>query len=195
MLIKGVYRDIIRRCGREIADTGWSSNNISKDYGKFLAALMKKDFQKKAGIDYLIVGTGSAGQDQNERENNFKERATTFFTNANLDIKNLSRPLLFSPGNDNWIWANAIDPKNITYLVGNNLPQNISNSINVRIPFDEGVPSQDTLVFGEFALLGIDMVDNKFDINKMFFIDYVSHGKITKDKSTQLVRDIKLTFP
>ena len=42
MEIKGEYRDILRRNNAAIIDTGWRSNTIADDFGRFLAALMKK---------------------------------------------------------------------------------------------------------------------------------------------------------
>ncbi len=50
--------------------------------------------------------------------------------------------------------------------------------------------------FKEFALLGIDKnSDNQFDTTRLFLVNYVSHGAITKDKDTELSRTIKLMFP
>ena len=60
MSIKGEYRDVLSKNGEVIVDTGWKSNAIVEDYGRFLAALMKKDFKETVGIDYMAVGSGSS---------------------------------------------------------------------------------------------------------------------------------------
>jgi hypothetical protein len=73
MKIKGEYRDILSRNGEVIVDTGWQSNVIVADYGRFLAALMKKDFKQTVGIDYMAVGSGS-GNDKD-----FKNQVEEFF--------------------------------------------------------------------------------------------------------------------
>ena len=192
MQINGAYRDILKCSGREIEDFGWRHNDIAKDFGRFLAALMKKDFNKLAGIDYLAVGGGSGGYDE------FKEGVKSFFNSANSDPKVLDRP--FTPQSKSyWVWAKKIveTEDKIKYLgEDGNETDAITNKILVHISLKEGVPPHDTpLEFKEFALLGIGLVGDKFDVDKMFFVDYVNHPTITKDKNTQLIRDIKLTFP
>jgi hypothetical protein len=122
MKIKGEYRDILSKNGEVIVDTGWLSNVIVADYGRFLAALMKKDFNGQVGIDYMAVGSGS--KDDVE----FKSRVKSF-------------------------------------------------------------------LFEEFALLGIDKESGSFVQEKLFFINYVDHGLITKDENMELTRTIILTFP
>ena len=62
MKIKGDYRDVLSSNGTVIKDTCWQSNVIVEDYGRFLAALMKKDFEQTVGIDYMAVGSGSGGE-------------------------------------------------------------------------------------------------------------------------------------
>ena len=74
MRIKGEYRDVLSKDGEVIKDTGWKSNVIVEDYGRFLAALMKKDFEQTVGIDYMAVGSGS-GEDYAV----FKNKVEEFF--------------------------------------------------------------------------------------------------------------------
>jgi hypothetical protein len=73
MRIKGEYRDVLSKDGEVIKDTGWKSNVIVEDYGRFLAALMKKDFEGLVGIEYMAVGGGS------ENYVEFKEKVEEFF--------------------------------------------------------------------------------------------------------------------
>ena len=37
-------------------DTGWQANTIVPDFGKLLAALMKKENNEFVGIEYIAVG-------------------------------------------------------------------------------------------------------------------------------------------
>jgi hypothetical protein len=184
MNIKGEYRDVLSRNGKVIADTGWKSNTIVDDYGRFLAALMKKDFgDKVVGIDYMAVGSGSANSAA------FKENVIEFFKSGKLD-----QP--YKPTPEDWVWANKIEAGTmIRYLdeKGNVIvdPNKITNKLEIKVKFGETEPSGDTLEFREFALLGID----KSNPDMMFFINYVDHGLITKDPSMELTRTIELTFP
>ena len=61
MNIEGKYRDILSRNGATLRDTGWKSNTIVADYGRFLAALMKKDYEGQGGIEYMAVGGSDKG--------------------------------------------------------------------------------------------------------------------------------------
>jgi len=58
MKIKGEYRSVLSRKGEVIMDTCWKSNDIVEDYGRFMAALMKKDFKGEVEIDYMAVVNG-----------------------------------------------------------------------------------------------------------------------------------------
>lgn len=184
MNIKGEYRDVLSRNGKVIVDTGWKSNTIVDDYGRFLAALMKKDFgDKVVGIDYMAVGSGSANSAA------FKENVIKFFKSGKLD-----QP--YKPTPEDWVWANKIEADTmIRYLdeKGNVIvdPNEITNKLEIKVKFGETEPSVDTLEFREFALLGID----KSNPDMMFFINHVDHGLITKDPSMELTRTIELTFP
>ena len=182
MKIKGEYRDVLSRNGEVIADTGWKSNTIVEDYGRFLAALMKKDFKEQVGIEYMAVGSGSDNDSAV-----FKGKAVEFFNWLNEG--NLG-PL---KGADYWAWAKKIDVGKIKYRDDQG---KVTNKLEMEVIVEKKEPSEETLVFKEFALLGIDKnSDGTFDTNKMFFINYVEHGPIAKDKDMELTRDIKLTFP
>ena len=188
MRIKGEYRDILSRNGEVIVDTGWQSNVIVADYGRFLAALMKKDFEGLVGIDYMAVGGGS------ENYVEFKDRVEDFFDSISPD--DLPTP---EPG-DNWVWAKKIEPNWINYLdeegnVVDDSDENITNRLRIEVTFGKNEPSEETFDFKEFALLGIDTADDTFNTGKLFFINYVDHGLITKDATTELTRTIQLTFP
>jgi len=115
MNIKGKYRDILSRNGEIIADTGWKSNTIVGDYCGFLAALMKKDFEQKVGIEYIAVGSGS---DKDSAV--FKERVKEFFEWRNsTESDGDSGP--FEDGTKGeegyyWVWAKEITDSDIEYL-------------------------------------------------------------------------------
>ena len=81
MNIKGEYRDVLSRNGTVIVDTRWKSNEIVDDYGRFLAALMKKAFEQKVGIEYIAVGSGSKGDVE------FKRRVKSFFEPPSTESK------------------------------------------------------------------------------------------------------------
>ena len=194
MKIKGEYRDVLSRDGAVIVDTGWHSNVIVADYGRFLAALMKKDFNEKVGIEYMAVGSGSDND-----STVFRDKVGKFFVELN---KGKSGP--FESGNY-WVWAKEIEVDDIKYLNPEDDKEvdTVTNRLRIEVTFrkeEEGEqpePSEDTLKFKEFALLGIDKNSGgTFDTKKMFFfINYVDHGSITKDKNMELTRTVILTFP
>ena len=186
-IIKGNYRDILKKEGKVPADFGWKCNTIVTDYGRFLAALMKKDFHAPVGIEYLAVGSDNQGGAE------FRDKVVEFFQRLNENPTHKG-PLF--QGN-NWVWAKPIGPVNIQYLdsVGYET-QDITNTLKLELKFAKNEPLEETLEFREFALLDIDKTkDNLFDTSRLFLINYASHGTITKDKDTELSRTIKLTFP
>lgn len=192
MKIKGEYRDVLSRNGEVIVDTGWQSNVIVADYGRFLAALMKKDFiNGKVGIDYMAVGSGSKDYAD------FRGKVEAFFDSERPG--QLPKPT----SKDNWVWAKKIEGGGIKYLNDEDKVVNdVTNRLRIEVTFrkeEEGEqpePSEETLEFREFALLGIDKNSGgTFDTDKMFFINYVDHGPITKDKCMELTRTVILTFP
>ncbi|MCX6676991.1 MAG: hypothetical protein NTU95_03480 [Methanothrix sp.] len=160
---------------------------IDEDYGKFLAAVMKKDFSRMTGIDYIAVGGGGAGG-----QVEFKKDVKALFAGRKEDPKD---PLKIEGGR--WVWAKKVDPdKDISYLdEGDKVVRSVTRKIRVEVSFDKGVPSSETLDFSRFALFGIDFKDGIFNPEMMFFVDYVTHDPITKDETTKLVRDIVIDFP
>jgi len=160
---------------------------IDEDYGKLLAALMKKDFSKMTGIDFIAVGGGgAAGQAE------FKKDVKALFKGLKDDP---AAPLKLDGGR--WVWAKRIVPdKEISYLDdGDKVAKTVTKRIRVEVSFDKGVPSNESLDFSRFALLAIDFKDGLFNPEMMFFVDYVTHDPITKDETTKLVRDIVIDFP
>lgn len=185
MIIKGNYRDILIRNGNVLQDWGWQSNTIVADYGSFLAALMKKDFSTPpVGIEYIAVGSGSLD------DNEFKDKVIGYFNWIDESPGHIG-PL--TTGN-NWVWAKKIDPAKIEYLDGSgNIVLAVTNRIQLEVKFFQNEPNGSTLSFLEFALLGIDKEqDGKFNTARMFLVNYVAHGQITKDSSMELSRTIKL---
>ncbi len=163
---------------------------IDEDYGKLLAALMKKDFTRMIGIDFIAVGGGgTAGQAD------FKKDVKALF-NGRKDVP--AAPLKLDGGR--WVWAKRIVPdKEISYLdEKDNVVKTVTRKIRVEVSFDKGVPPNGSLDFSRFALLAIDYFkkeEEEFNPETMFFVDYVSHDPITKDETTKLVRDIVIDFP
>jgi hypothetical protein len=157
---------------------------IDEDYGKLLAALMKKDFIKMTGIDFIAVGGGgAAGQAE------FKKDVKALFK----ELKDA--PLKLEGGR--WVWAKRILPEEISYLdEQDKVVKTVTRKIRVEVSFDKGVPPKESLDFSRFALLAIDSPkEGLFNPEMMFFIDYVTHDPITKDETTKLVRDIVIDFP
>lgn len=186
MNIKGKYRDILTRNGKLIADFGWKSNEIVEDYGRFLAALMKKDFHDQVGLEFIVVGNF-------DDFTVFKEKVAGYFDWLNKDN---SGPRW---ENKKWIWAKKIIAVNdIKYLDSEEKEVDpVTNRIKIDVIFERNEPYEATFDFKEFSLIGINKnpVDGRFLIDRMFFINYVNHGVITKDKNMKLSRTIKLTFP
>jgi hypothetical protein len=161
---------------------------IDEDYGKLLAALMKKDFSKMTGIDFIAVGGGgAAGQVE------FKKDVKALFK----ELKDDHAAVLKKLEGGRWVWAKRIAAEEISYLdEQDKVVKTVTRKIRVEVSFDKGVPSIESLDFSRFALLAIDSFnDGSFNPEMMFFVDYVSHDPITKDETTKLVRDIVIDFP
>ena len=181
MNIEGKYRDILSKNGATLEDTGWNSNTIVADYGRFLAALMKKDFEGQVGIEYMVVGGGDKGASE------FKIRVKKFFKEE-LEEE------------DEWVWKKKIHTGDMTYLDkdGNEIsdPEIRTNKLKIVVTFAKDEPPGGASDLREFALLGIyEDSGGTFDTSRMFFVNYVGHGLITKDESTELTRTVILTFP
>lgn len=187
MIIKGKYRDILASNGKVLQDRGWKANTIVPDYGRFLAALMKKDFYLPVGIEYIAVGSGSLD------DNKFKDKVIDYFN----WIDESPGPIGPLKTGNNWVWAKKIEPGEIEYLDDSeNMVPVVTNRIQLEVKFPKNEPDTGVLSFQEFALLGIDKDKNgKFDTDRMFLVNYVKHGPITKDSSMELSRTIKLEFP
>lgn len=187
MNIKGEYRDVLIKKGTVIEDRGWRSNSITQDYGRFLAALMKKEVTDM-GIEYMAVGgkIADCGSKEVDKLVKFKDNAANYFKDNIVKHEN----------ENYWIWAKEIESKNIIYLDKDDKPTNIiTNKLQIDITIEKSEPTNETLIFEQFALLGIKKSNGSFDTDKMFLINYVDHGPITKDTSMELERTIKLTFP
>lgn len=190
--IVGVYRDELYSDDGVVVDSGWRSNAIVADFGRFLAALMKRDFEKKVGIEYIAVGGG------NGNDSKFKESVVNFFLKFNED--KLNEPY---KADGRWAWAKKIDDSEMEYLadddgdqvVNDEVTNEVTNRLRIKIDIDKAKPVTETLIYEEFALLGIDESGGGPDTDKMFFVDYVNHKPITKDASMKLTRTIVLTFP
>lgn len=197
--IKGKYRDVLKKDGVVIKDSGWKSNSIAVDYGKFLAALMKKEFKEPVGIEFLAVGDSGIGSDPDA----FRNLLVDYFTWLNSQVNIIEDELDPLIETERWAWAKKVKPESMNYLDENDdeVPESsddITNKLKIKVKITEDEPSDDTLDFKEFALLGIDKKadePSKYDTARMFLINYVSHGQITKDNTMKLTRTIELTFP
>jgi hypothetical protein len=173
---------------------------ISEDYGKLLAALMKKDLNKMVGIDFIAVGRSKGN------EEDFKSRVRSFFEKAVndkfFDTAEGKKQMEWKEGGETyWSWVKKISPADIKYMDKDDAEiKDIANKILISASFgsgDKSEPQSDgPLVFQEFALLGIDRNnDDSFRTDRLFFIDYIKHDPITKDREMKLTRDIVLEFP
>ena len=182
MRIEGIYKDLLSSDDAIIVDTGWRSNKIVADFGRFLASLMKKDFQGKVGIEYIAVGGG------NGNDAKFKGNVASFFAS-----KEPNKPY---KANGGWAWAKKIEVSDMEYLNDDQkVTKDITNRLKINVAIEKAEPVDETLVYEEFALLGIDESKGVLNTNKMFLVDYVNHAPITKDDSMRLTRTIVLTFP
>ncbi len=187
MNIKGQYRDVITKNNEVLKDYGWRYNTIVADYGRFLAALMKKDFLAPVGIEYLAVGSGSLDNEA------FRNKMIGYFEWLN-ENETHTGPLI---QDNTWVWAKKIETANIKYLdTAGIMTGEVTNRLEIEVKIAQNEPTAVTLGFQEFALLGIDRGTNgEFDTSKLFLVNYVIHGPITKDKDMELSRTIKLIFP
>ena len=183
--IKGEFNDVLRKNGKVMEDRGWWSNTIVKDYGKFLAALMKKEESMEGvGIEYMAVGGGMDAD-----EDRFKQYVKGYFKPS---AKTNQEPHWEG---DYWVYVKKIDPGNIKYLQSDEETievSEITNILKIDVTFAKREPAGENLEFRHFALLGIN---EKKSYETMFFINFVDHGVITKDTNTELIRTVKLTFP
>ena len=187
MEIKGEYRDILTENGEAVAHMGWRSNTIVSDFGRFLAALMKRDFNsqvlERSGADYIAFGSGSATDEE------FKSRVIELLKK----IPDLGQPLK-STTPKYWVWAKKIDKSSIKYLDSNQLEsQNPTNIIRLEVVVEENEPPNETLDFKEFGLFGVDRKDDGSpNPDRIYFINRVSHESIGKTPTVKLSRTIVL---
>lgn len=188
MKISGKFKDILLRDGKTIADNGWTSNTIvvdatnHGDCGSLLAALMKKDSKEIIGINYIVVGSGSKNYE------GFKNNIAKALGNMKINIQD-HRP-------EYWLWAKEIKSMDVEYLEGpdgQEVPTTkITNKLAIKVNFEKFEPINGDLEFSEFALIGGDKDLNSID--KIFFINFVNHGIITKLANDTILRTVHLTF-
>jgi hypothetical protein len=151
---------------------------------------MKKGLGRMIGIDYIAVGGG--GDEGPEGDPSlFKEDVKVLFKDRSDDP---TKPMM---NGERWVWAKKIDPaKEIRYLDDKDeVVTSVTRKIQVQVSLQDRVPSNETLVYSRFALLAIDFKDGTFNTDLMFFVNYVKHEPITKDRTIKLVRDIIIDFP
>lgn len=190
---------------------------IAKDFGWFLAALMKKDFSKITGLDYIAVGgsrPGGKAEENDFTEENFEARARSFFEKYPDENARQASSIYWTE--DAWIWVMPLDGDNIHYYEepisppsvdivregkrfnGNGNPRykDVRSQIRITASFGNTEPFNDqVLEFREFALLAIDTQAGKFLTEKLFLISYDCHPVITKSQEMIITRNAILKFP
>lgn len=190
---------------------------IAKDFGWFLAALMKKDFSKISGADYIAVGgsrPGGKAKTEDFTEENFEARARSFFERYPDEKARQASSIYWIE--DVWIWVMPLDGDNIHYYeepatppstdevregksvtaTGNPRYKDVRSQIRITASFGNTKPFNDqVLEFREFALLAIDTEAGKFLKDKLFLISYDCHPVITKSQDMTITRNAILKFP
>ena len=196
MNIKGIYKDVLWQDGEIIYDPGWRSNRIVNDYGRFLAALMKKefiktDFEQTIGLEYMAFGSVNNGVD------GFKDMIKRYFEQVLADPANTA-PLVDNALNQ-WAWAKKLNHvSNMAYIDENDQAvfDQITSKLKIEVKLEKNEPSDQSLVLNEFSLIGIPKKsDGNIDPEHLFMVNYVNHGDITKVATMELSRTIHLNFP
>jgi hypothetical protein len=203
--LKGRYRDIVRQDNAPPIDRGWRSNSIQPDCGNFFTALLKKNFSTLVGIEYLVVG-GSIDATtpyitDGSSTNGFPQRINTYFQSiVHSDFPTLPNQLLPAKTNivgNYWVCAVQLQPGNINFVPPTAVGAKNPNQLSIDFTFNKtDLPG--SWNFREFSLVGTEpfnTVSNKFDLSKLYMINYVAHGLIVKDNNVSFERTIDLTFP
>jgi hypothetical protein len=176
--LKGIYRDIIKdRNNTIIYDSGWVPNKIVSNCRALLAAFMKNDAAKPAtGIVRLKVGKGLETWDTDgapvpdDAETGLVTPHPTF----EIGVGALDFVYLNASG------AQQDDPTNllqVTATLGKDQP-----------PVAPGLTSYPLREFGLFGEY------NDGTQNHEYMIDCIRHPLIEKDKTTTLIRVVRLYF-
>ena len=215
--IKGIYRDILKRTGEAPVDTGYKSNSIQPDCGKFFSALFNKSFTPSIGIEYLVVGGPYNANDasilypdadKNLFASRFRERIARFFARAGLTpptvvAGNSSSQIMVaqrdSIDNRYWVCGIKLTSTNIRFdptIVPPASP--ITNQLKIDFSFQKSDLSTTTWSppFKEFSLIGIQYLPTGYQPATLFQINYVAQeGIYVKDQNVSLDRSILLNFP
>ncbi len=197
----GEYNDELRHHNKLILKTGWRSNFIQPDFGRFLAALLKKDFKERIGIEYMVVGghvDSNAPHHDDVGDNGFRDRMREYFGTTPpppSGSQDQLLPVKQVAAGKYWICAARLFAENIEYDFSDPAA-GIPNKLRITFTFQQNAPTG-TYCFEEFSLVGIEPnADNtSFNLSKLFAINYVSHGKYIKDNNVSLERTINLSFP
>ncbi|AKB18674.1 hypothetical protein [Methanosarcina sp. WWM596] len=173
------------------------------------------------GIEYIAVGCGSNNSDDFQTKV-VKFFDSVKQTGVKPNTSEWNKCLNASDA-DNWVWAKKITDGEVEYLSVDKetkeetVSKTVTNMLRISITFEKNIPDcDDSLKFEEFALLGYYDLEtetneeineetnketneekNKETIKetKIFFVNYATHGTITKEQDMTLTRTIKLTFP
>jgi hypothetical protein len=178
MEMSGKFRDIIRTGNKVVEDRGWRSNSINEDFGKFLAALLKKGKDGITSWEFFI----GIGKTSNDNTKTFKENIRSFFAEPKPGAP-------YEDGKGNWAWAKQITPDMIEYLTPDDTSSNlITNRLQIVVKFESAEPDSSTRELTEFSLLA------KTETG-IYLMNYATHGTISKSNSMTLDRTVILTFP
>ena len=179
MTMSGKFRDVMRIGSEVIEDRGWRSNAINEDFGRFLAAVLKKDNGITGWVLYIAIGK-TTNPDISERTATFKNNIGSFFADP-------TKP--YEDGSRNWAWAKEITPDMMEYLTSDGDSSNsITNKLKIDVKFGSNEPSSSTWELTEFSLL------TKVETG-IYLINYAMHGTISKSSSMTHERTIILSFP
>ena len=168
-MLKGIYRDIIRKDTVLQSDSGWRSNRIVSSCDRLLAALLKNT-NGISGISYLAIGTGDKSWDTTppsptpDALHLFKEVKRYPVTNAQISFIDFSE-------------ITSADPTGTLLITMTISGSSLTNGTAVQLR--------------EFGLFGGNATGNA---NSGNLIDYIIHPRIDITPDLTIERTVKLVF-
>lgn len=169
MKVDGIFKDVIRKNGKVVAETEWKHNLVVQSVTKLIAALVGG--KMTSGNLYWAVGSGDAS-----------------WSADGADVK----PTLGETQLTNEIGRKKISDESIEFYTADNKPVaegEISNRLHITAMFNENECNGD---WREFGLFGGD--DASVMVNTGIMIDKKHHGLISKTEETTVERHLILTF-
>lgn len=187
--VKGLYRDVLENAdGRVLYDSGWVPNTIVAGCHILLAGLIKNDPSVR-GIQYLAVGRGEEDWDQ-PRTHEIEDQPGTHETESTAtDLIAQYEPTISVTDQDNQDKC-KID---LTYLDENDkATDKPTNCLQLTAYLKPGYPAPDAAPLSTYPLREFGLFGEIKGTSCM--INNVRHSVIHKDKSSTLVRTIRLYF-